>query len=208
MTPNVDEALALLRGAAARKPEDFTIRQRLVEACARAGRYDEAAREFAALVKATPDFPQVHFDALARAGQVADGGDLCRAFERATQAAPNDVLAWYGLGLTRQSHNDQDGAADAFKAGLKVAQHNGLLQYNLGVILMDRPAMAEVWLGGAVRCAPKMAEPHYALGTIFMTRDRERAVHHFREFIRLAPTHLAGYADRARRSLEMLGEVA
>src|SRR5215216_7540434 len=127
MSQNIDEGLALLRSAAEKKPDDFTIRQRLVETCARAGRPDEAVREFAALVKATPDYSQIHFDALGRAITVAPVTGLCSAFERATKVAPGDGMAWYGLGLARQVTNDQDGAAEAFKAGIMVALHHAYL---------------------------------------------------------------------------------
>jgi tetratricopeptide (TPR) repeat protein len=206
MNQNVDEGLALLRSAAEKKPDDFGIRQRLIEACFQARRPDEAVHEFAALVKATPDYPQAHFDALKRASMIVPVGDLRSAFERATKAAPADWVAWYGLGFVRQLVDDQDGAADAFKAGIKVAPRRGLLQYNLGVALMDKPLQAEIWLRGAIQYSPKMAEPHYALGILYMTRDRHRAADHFREYIRLAPPHEQQVTHSARMSLQMLGE--
>lgn len=71
---------------------------------------------------------------------------------------------------------------------------------------MDNPFQAEIWLEGATQCSPRMAEPHYALGTLYMTRDHQRAAHHFREFIRLAPPHLQSVAHNARMSLQMMGE--
>jgi tetratricopeptide (TPR) repeat protein len=209
MSKNVEEALALLRNAAADRPEDFSIRQRLVEACLRAGQSDEAVREFRALVTSTPEYSQVHFETLGRASRGGYEDALCTAFERATKSDPEDPLTWYGLGLSRQLRNDQDGATDAFKAGIQKGPYRfwALLEYNLGVAVMDYPMQAEMWLVDAAQHSPNMAEPHYALGTLYMTREPMKAAYHFREFIRLAPPHLQSVADNARFSLKLLGEV-
>ena len=66
MNERVSEALALLRGAAEKCPDDISIRQKLFDACVRAGLFDEAVQAFTALVRTQPEWPQFHFDTLAR----------------------------------------------------------------------------------------------------------------------------------------------
>ena len=204
MTPNVAEGIALLRSAATKKPDDFTIRQRLLEACARAGQFDDVVREFADLVRAFPLYPQVHFEALGRAATVSSPQSFCTAFEQAALATPNDHVAWYGLGLSRQLVHDQVGATEAFKAGLRANQHAVLLQYNLGVALLGQPFQAVMWLEGVTRFSPQMAEPYYALGSIYMDQDASRAITLFHDFIRLAPPHLEAYVRQAKLHLQLL----
>jgi Flp pilus assembly protein TadD len=204
LSGNVDEGLGLIRSVVRKHPDDFTVRQRLIEACVRGGRLDQAVQEFSELTRVTPNFPQVHFDALARAGSFLPI-ELRHAFERATVASPTDAIAWYGLGLLHQLTNDQDEAANAFKQGIAADQHHALLHYNLGVALMDDPNQAELFLRDAIKYNSKMAEPHYALGTLYLDRDQKRAAAHFLTFIQLAPPHLQTFTTNARATLEVIG---
>jgi Flp pilus assembly protein TadD len=205
MNERVSEALALLRGAAERRPDDISLRQKLFDACVRAGLFDEAVQAFTELVQIQPDWPQFHFDAVARSsgGSV---GEFRTAFERAAAKRPHDALIWYGLGFIWQLLGNQEAAGKAFRRGIAEAPKFAALHYNLGITLMDDAGQAAAHLQRAVACSPTIAEPHFPLGTIYMTQDRVKATHHFREFIRLAPDYLEGYTGQARLSLQRLGE--
>ena len=197
MNERMSETLALLRGAAEKRPDDINIRQKLFDAYLRAGLFDEAVQAFTALVRTQPEWPQFHFDTLA----CGLGGSLAEvhvAFERAADGQPGDALVWYGLGFIWQLLDDQEAAGAAFRQGIAADPQFAALHYNLGVVLMDDAKQAAEHLHRAVACSPTMAEPHFPLGTIYMTQDRHKAAHHFREFIRLAPAYLHGYIGLAR----------
>jgi hypothetical protein len=63
---------------------------------------------------------------------------------------------------------------------------SALLAYNFAIALLDheRQAAAEMWFHSAVQSDPLMAEPHFALGTIYMFRDPARACPHARAHAR------------------------
>jgi len=207
MNERISEAMALLRGAAEKRPNDIGIRQKLFDACIRAGLFDEAVQAFTALVRTQPEWPQFHFDTLARG--VGDALAKVRAaFELAAAEQPGDALVWYGLGFVWQLLANQEAAGSAFRRGIAAAPEFAALHYNMGVVLMDDAEQAAEHLHRAVACSPTMAEPHFPLGTIYMTRNRVKAAHHLREFIRLAPRYLQGYVGQARLSLQLLGETS
>jgi Flp pilus assembly protein TadD len=205
MNERVSEALELLRGAAKKRPDDISLRQKLFDACIRVGLFDEAVQVFTELVQIQPEWSQFHFDTVARSsgGSV---GELRTTFERAAVKQPHDALIWYGLGFIWQLLGDQEAAGKAFRRGIAAAPKFAALHYNLGVTLMDDAEQAAEHLQRAVACSPTIAEPHLSLGTIYMTQDRVKAAHHFREFIRLAPAYLQGYTGQAQLSLQLLGE--
>ena len=204
MKEQVIEALGLLRRAAEKRPDDLSIKEKLLGAYLRAGLFDEAVEEFFSLVHRKPDWPQVHFETLGRqAGRTST--ELHAAFERAAADQPNNALAWYGLGFMQQLMGDQRAADAAFRRGISANPSFAPLHYNLGVALMDYPDQAARHLHQATTLSSAMAEPHYALATIYMTQDRVKAVYHYERFIRLAPPYLQGYIEQAQASLQLLG---
>lgn len=206
MNEDTTEALALLRRAAAKRPDDVGIMQKLFAACIQTGLFDDATQAFFDLVTSRPDWPQVHFETLGRhAGRML--AQMLDAFERAATGQPSNSLGWYGIGLVQQLLQNQQAAADAFRKGLTAMPRFAALHYNLGVALMDDVAEATEELYQASACSGTMAEPHYALATNYMMTDSDKAIYHYREFVRLAPPHLRAYVDQAQMSLHLLGAV-
>ena len=54
MNERVSEALALLRGAIKKRPDDISLRQKLFDATVQAGLFDEAVQAFTELVQIQP----------------------------------------------------------------------------------------------------------------------------------------------------------
>jgi tetratricopeptide (TPR) repeat protein len=205
MKDGTNEAITLLRRAAEKRPDDLSIKEKLFGAYITAGLFDDAVQEFFNLVRSRPDWPQVHFENIGRYSSGAVGR-VHSAFERAATAQPSNALAWYGLGFMQQILGNQKAAGEAFRQGISANSAFAPLHYNLGVALMDDADQAAQHLQNAIACSPTMAEPHYALATIYMTRNRKKAIYHFREFMRLAPPHLQGFIEEARFSLQLLGD--
>ena len=204
MNEQVSEALTQLRGVIKKCPDDISLRKKLFYSTVQAGLFDEAVKAFTELVQTQPEWSQLHYDTIEHIPS-SSRGELWVAFEQAALEQPDDALVWYGLGFFWQLVGGQEEAANAFRRGIAVAPKFAALHYNLGVTLMNDAKKAAEHFQRALACSPTIAEPHFALGTIYMTHDRIKAAHHFREFIRLAPAYSQEYINEARSILQLLG---
>jgi tetratricopeptide (TPR) repeat protein len=204
-----EEAIHLLKQAAAARPDDLDIRRRLLDALALAHRADETVREFVELVRAWPEWTQIHYDVANRCAHIAPAGVLRQAFQRAAAAAPSRASThYYGLGLVCQSESDQEAAIRAYKAGIELDPHFAPLPYNLGNALRanDQREESIPWFEKSVALSDTLAEPHFALGVHYLTSNRAKAQAHLRAFLDRAPPHLAAAVGHARLALKAIGD--
>jgi tetratricopeptide (TPR) repeat protein len=106
----LDDALASLRSAVAKHPDDPDVSWALADALEAAGRSDEAAQEMQRHLTRWPDRPAHGWRALGRcayrAGAIDDAiAALSRALERDEQDA--EAQLYYGLALQQQGENER-----------------------------------------------------------------------------------------------------
>jgi len=131
------------------------------------------------------------------AQQKMNDGDLAGAeesFSRLLELDPADFEAWSDLGTVRFRHGDTARAEEAYRRALGLRPSFFLARLNLGRLLMGvREFSAAIeTLEPAAASNPEASEAHLLLGEAYLqTRRGSRALVHFREALRIAPTQSA-----------------
>lgn len=198
-------------------PNDASLRVRLGEAYAAAGKYDQAMEQFQNALKIEPE----HTGAFLDMGIVSTvEGDLeaaMRAFEKVVELtegaefeAVNDrrEIALYNLGVIALDRDQYEDAIGYFKGALRIKRdasdtyyhlaraYEGLEEYDAGIEQLQI----------AVAFDPNYAQAHYLMWQIYTEMDNEvDASYHARIAVELAPDAdppaeaLAAYGTAAER---------
>jgi serine/threonine-protein kinase len=188
-----EEALALLREAHRRYPDDFWINfslGALLNWDLRPQRPAEAVGYFRVAVALRPGSSMVR-DSLGAA--LDNKGDLEGAsaeYHRALALDPNDIWAHNNLSLVLKDKRDFDGALAEVGKALTLEPKHALAQSNLGVILYAKKDLegAIAALRRAVELDPKLAYPHAHLGIALTDKgELNDAIAEFHRAIDLDP---------------------
>ena len=131
-----------------------------------AGRLDDAARLYAAILADAPE----NADVLHRLGAIAlqrgDGDEAARHLENAARLRPNDAHIHYNLGVANQATSRDEDAADAFRRAIQIEPGYAAAHVNLGRLHLGRGDRdgAILCFKRAVAADDGLAEAHFNLG--------------------------------------------
>ncbi|MBW2529098.1 MAG: tetratricopeptide repeat protein [Deltaproteobacteria bacterium] len=179
-----------------------------------AGRLEEAAARYEAILEGAPDQP----DALHHAGLIAyQQGDLPAAIERlqrAVSAAPDEARVHCNLGLALRAAGDSDGARQCCERALAVEPGFGQAHYHLGVLAFEAEDYDEArdHYRAAIAAEPEFREAHYNLAHALQKLGQEReAIDAYRRAVEADPGYerawlnLANALHSAERWTDALG---
>ncbi len=153
----------------AENPSDTRSRNNLASALSRAGRLDEAERQYRETLRVTPEHARARTNlamALERQGRVEEA--LAEA-ERAVRSAPDFAWSHYVLGNMHARHGRPELAAGELAAAARLEPSDALARFELGgaLIQMGRFEEAVPPLRESLRLDPTFAPAHAALGGVY-----------------------------------------
>jgi len=113
-------------------------------------------------------------------------------YQAAAKLAATDATPWMGLGLAQQALGRHDAAAQAFREAMARDPHSALVQYRLGVSLLEgnRPEEALGVLQTAAARSPMRPEAFLALGRLYRRQGLpERATEAYQRALRADPAN-------------------
>ena len=161
-------ALAALKEAQAKIPNEADFHQREGAILLRMGRREEARKAYETAVALAPK------DALLRAryGELLrDLGQVEESIQRlreATEIDPDGAAYWNSLGMTLGGNDRFNGAEAAFRKAVELESENPRYAFNLGLILMrqNRPAEARPFFEKALEIEPGFEDARRHLAEI------------------------------------------
>jgi tetratricopeptide (TPR) repeat protein len=191
---HLDRALARMQDA-----ELWLTRSRY---CSAAGDEDGALTSAEQAVRLDPGDAQAHIVV----GHIrAERGHHRRAaasFRAAVQAAPDNALAWYDLGVALRAEDDRDEARYAMLRAVEIDPEYAYALNALGGMEVQAGrthAATEYWLR-AIAADPHYARPWFNLGQVYEQTDQiAKARHAYQRALEIDPGH-----PRARIHLDRL----
>ena len=197
MTPNEKEE------SKGPKENELTVEQAMALGIKlqQAGRPNEAAQIYRAVLNAFPDYPDaIHFLGLTRFA-VKDFGGAVELIQRALELAPAYVDAWINLGNVQLHQRDYPAAEQTYRKVLDLKPDNVLVWNNLGLALkgLGRWREAIDALTRAVSGAPDSPEFSQNLGkACCAVGDFTQGASAFRKALDLRPYEEAAYQNLCR----------
>jgi tetratricopeptide (TPR) repeat protein len=195
-----EEAVAVLRRAYARHPDDFWVNFQLAASLMKLAppRAHEAARHYTAALVSRPESAAVYLNlgvALQDAGAI---DEALAALERATALEPTFALAYNNLGNALARKGRREEAEAAFREAIRLRPNLHEAHYNLGSTLWDmgRPDEALQAFKAALAIKPDFAPAYAALAYRYRRLGRlDEAITAYRDFLRLEPGSAAGRSN-------------
>lgn len=183
------------------KPNDPDVTMEYAAMLARAGRYDEAERQYRHAVFLTPNSARAS-DGLGAA--IAGQGRYDEArpyFERALELDPKRPDAMLNLGVTLMALGEKEQAVELYRQAIAHDADYAEAHYNLGNALAndgDRVAAIEHYRK-AVALRPDYVQAHFNLGNALdESGDLDAAAVSFRRTIELDPRHVYAWNNLGR----------
>jgi tetratricopeptide (TPR) repeat protein len=186
----LDEILSRSRADVVRFPSSAQVRANYALALLNRGNLDEAAEEFLAALKISPQ----HFMSLASLARVRtlqgrfnDAGEI---YEELTRIYPTELLPLVNLSYVLFRIGNFDEAAETLKRAIQIDGDAALPRYLMAVSLLRlrRPHEAITHLRVAARTDVRSPAVYQALGIAYvMAGDTKSAVRSFRTALTLAP---------------------
>jgi Tfp pilus assembly protein PilF len=161
-------------------PSSYQARELLAESFESQGKWDEAEKQYRAILKLEPNLPGIHFR-LGRAllSKPNPGPDVAadakQEFEQELRIDPRNAGAEYVLGeLARQSQQWEE-AVNRFSRAAKLDPQFGEAFLGLGASLVSEKQYAEAILPleTAVRLEPRNPDAHYTLALAYTRAGRK-----------------------------------
>ena len=171
-------------------PSSYQAHELLAESFESQGKWDDAVKEYRAILKQDPNLPGIHFRLgralLSKPNPSPDvASDAKQEFERELQTDPKNAGAEYVLGeLARQNQQWED-AIKHFSRAAKLDPQFGEAFFGLGASLVSEKQYADaiVPLETAVKLEPRNPDAHYNLAMAYTRAgrkqdgDKEFAIH-------------------------------
>jgi len=195
---HVEEALEALERAVELAPEDSGWRIELGLTMKRAGRDEEAQKQFEAViteleaaVEASPESFEAQLALAVALNDVGRSEEAVREFERAIELDPNSATALNGLGyMWAEEGTRLDEALELIERALEIKPESGAIVDSLGWVYfkMGRAEDALRELKRAVGLEPPTAEIYEHLGdTVLALGDEAEAIKWWNKAIELYP---------------------
>lgn len=155
-----------------------------------AGRSDEAADEFSAVLRLSPKSAKAHVNLAALSTEKGKLDDAKTHFEEALKIEPNNAEyhSGYAFVLDQLGHDDE--AAAQSEAAVRLAPKSAQAQYSYGAFLEkhSRPEEAIAHYRQALHIDPGLVDAHIDLGNLlFQKGELAEAKNHFQEACKLNP---------------------
>ena len=169
---NHEEALRLLREAAARAAGAVEIRCNLAAVLGQLGRHSEAAGELRQAVGLKPDYPDGWRNLGVALERCRKFDDAIAAYRRALALNPDDALSWAFLGNACRQLKMWTEAARAYHRSIDLGNGSAQVRYCFGIVLqslkLHDEALAQLRLAVSLR-------PGYSRARSRMARSLGRA---------------------------------
>jgi tetratricopeptide (TPR) repeat protein len=197
---NATEAVAVLRQAQRRHPDDFWINHQLASSLAelRQPQWQEAVRFYTAAVALRPQNPGVLLNlgsALQKNGQLEEA---LASFRQAVRLRPDYPEAYLNLGCLLVLQAKLDEAVAVFRKAIQLKPNYAEAHRNLGDALQTRGELDEAIAAyrAAIRLDPKNARAHLQLGNALREKGRlDEAIAEYQVAIRLDPQLLGALSQ-------------
>jgi Flp pilus assembly protein TadD len=187
-------------------PSDAGLARRYGRALSAQERYTDAAARLSAARRLGANDAGT-LDLLGNAlGQTGDIDGALEAFDAAAAADASDADSRHDAGRLLVAHGQPARALPYLEAAAKLAPSNGEIQLDLGRAYegVDRLTDAEAAYRNAVRLSPKLARPHFALGSLLnRTGRREEGAKELEIHRSLFNEASARFSETERRGAEM-----
>ncbi|MFZ5874864.1 MAG: tetratricopeptide repeat protein [Nitrospirota bacterium] len=119
-------------------PDNMLARSNLGSAYMEYGEYDQAEREFRAILTLAPSYPRVYYNLGLLALRRNRPDEATAAFERVIALAPRDAGAWTHVGILALRSGDAPRAERAFETALEIDPMQRDALNNLATIYLER----------------------------------------------------------------------
>lgn len=173
-------------------------------AAAEAGRFDEAATKFTALIARSPRVPELSLFYISRADAYVHGGHYDLAWADLTEAIaldPKHAKAHYLQGFILDQRNEPARAIEAYTRAIALDPKDADSLYNRGVDLYGQGRMEEAIkdFTQTIASDSKHASAYINRGAAYGSLGRfEAALGDLGKAIRLDPQSINAYINRAR----------
>ncbi len=131
------DALAALRKAAKRLPEDADAHYNLGNALQMAGRHSEATTAYARALQLAPNDAEIHANRGAALHALGQYREAQASHRRALEIAPEDGETHYNLANTLAALNQHHAAVESYRRAVILAPLHAAAQHNLGNTLRE-----------------------------------------------------------------------
>jgi tetratricopeptide (TPR) repeat protein len=208
-----DEALALLKQEAVRRPDLADLQLALGNTALQAGKYDLALTEYQKLLNSLDKSALQRGDVYLQIGETYRRmGDLRNAIvnlRRALEIQPENVRAAATLALVLDAAGQIRGAEQAYRKVLALDPHNAVALNNVAFLVASRGGdldEALAYAQEARQLLPEMAEVIDTLGTIYLAqKSGDEAFGAFREAV-LKDANNATFRNHLAQAIDLKGD--
>ena len=197
-TPGLlDAAIAEYQEVLRLQPEDNKSRSSLARLYTERGRHEDAAREYAAVEAADPDFPSIHFYVANALTDSKSYEAAAKEYEEDLNRRPDAAETWHNLGVSLDRCGKPEEAVAKLVEALRRQPDNANFRRNLALTLREvagrrrkegKTAEATERLQQAVAVAPYDATCQRELGADLVRSGRSgEAIAHFRAVLSASP---------------------
>ena len=187
-----EDAVALLRKAQQRYPNDFWINHELALDLANLNppRTEDAVRFFTAAAALRPQSPGARNNLGQALSKMGSTDEAIAAYREAIRLKPDYADAIHSLGRLQSRKGDVDKAIAAYRSVIRLKPGDASVHYNLGNELGKKgdPEAAIAAYREAIRLEPDNAHAHVNLGVVLHKQGNlDKAIASFKKAIRLNP---------------------
>ena len=162
-------------------PSSYQAHELLAESFETQGKWDDAEKEYRAMLKQNPNLPGIHF----RIGRIllskrnpdpAAANEAKQEFVQELQIDPRNAGAEYVLGELARQNQEWDDAVNHFSRATKFDSQFGEAFLGLGMSLIAEKRYSEALtpLETAVKLEPKNPDAHYNLAMAYTRAGRKQ----------------------------------
>jgi len=194
------DGLEAWRAAVRRLPDDAACRNNLANACARAGRVDEAIEHWRRAIALRPALIEAHLNLGAALHDQERSDEALAAYRCARAIDPSRIEALLGVGAISLAEGRLRDAADVYGRALTVQPRSAEILVNLGAAVrgLGRLDAAIDLFRRALTINPALAEAHAGVGTALRLQGRsDEAEACLRAALRLKPDLISAMLELA-----------
>ena len=188
----------LWRDTLTKNPRAWVAQLNLGDAEQRAGRIQDAMRDYEQALEIKPDYAVAHLDLGVVLIKLGRPEDAIRHYEQALQINPNFVEAHYDLGNALLRLGRFQEAAGHWEQVVRLSPDSAEAHYNLGNALsqMGRVPEAIGHYEEALRIRPDDARAHYNLGLVLWRAGQlQGAIGHYEQALRINPDYTEAHVN-------------
>jgi len=196
-----EQAVAALKKAQEKKPQDIKINYNLAQALQKAGRFQEAEEAYKSLAAINPDDANVYYSTILRMYDEAGQNDKAiEAAKKLIELNPQSEINVYNLGIMYMKLERFDEAIDTFKKVLEIRPGYAYAFYNIGFCYSKQKKYKESIeaFEKFVELSPDSADGWFNIGVGYMLIKKfSKAIEPLQKSIELRPQYGLAYYNLA-----------